>query len=379
MKVIIPKEIVRGEHRVALTPEGAQKFQALGCEVWVETGAGDAAGLTDALYEKAGAHVAPNVETLYADADIVLKVQPPQTSVVDEVSRIPTGALLAAYLAPLSSPELLERLAARRITALAVELVPRITRAQVMDALSSQGTVVGYKAVLNAATATGRFFPMLMTAAGTVPPARVLVLGAGVAGLQAIATARRLGAVVSGFDIRPAAKEQVESLGATFVGMQLEEAEGSGGYAKEVSEETKQKEHAHLRKLVSESDIVIATAQVPGRKAPVLITADMVAAMKPGSVIVDCAAEQGGNCELTRPDEDVKYQGVLIQGPTNLPATLPTHASFMYARNLVALVSPMIKDGDYAVNLEDDVIGPCCVTHDGAVRVGQPAAMASKN
>lgn len=374
MKIAIPKEITPLETRVALTPEAVQRLQSPGCEIWVETGAGLSAGFTDAAYEKAGATIATGPDALYADAAIVLKVRAPQGN---EIDRLPDGALLAGFLSPLTSPELLARLAAKRITALAVELIPRITRAQVMDALSSQATVAGYKAALNAATATGRFFPMLMTAAGTVPPARVLVLGAGVAGLQAIATARRLGAVVSGFDIRAAAKEQVESLGATFVGMQLEEAEGTGGYAAEVSEATKQKEHEHLRKLISESDVVITTAQVPGKRAPILITRDMVEAMKPGSVIVDLAAENGGNCELTQAGNDVMHEGVLIQGPTNLPATLPTHASFMYARNLVALITPMIKEGDYVVDLADDVVGPCCVTHEGEVRVGQPA-MAAK-
>ncbi|HEX6559462.1 MAG TPA: Re/Si-specific NAD(P)(+) transhydrogenase subunit alpha [Longimicrobiales bacterium] len=377
MKVVIPKEITPRENRVALTPEGVQKFQGLGCDMWVETGAGVPAGFTDAAYEKAGATIAPDAASLYREAEIVLKVQAPRLGDIDEVSRIPSGALLAGFLSPLTSMDLLARLASQRVTALAVELIPRITRAQVMDALSSQATVAGYKAALNAASASGRFFPMLMTAAGTVPPAKVLVIGAGVAGLQAIATARRLGAVVSGFDIRPVAKEQVESLGATWVGIQMDEAETSGGYAKEMTEDAKRKEHEHLRKLVGDSDVVITTAQVPGRRAPVLVTRDMVEAMKPGSVIVDCAAEQGGNCELTQSGKDVTHNGVLIQGPVNLAASLANHASFMYSRNLVALVSPMIKDGDYVVNLEDDVIGPCCVTHDGEVRVGKPAMAAS--
>jgi len=377
MKVVVPKETAPLERRVALVPEGVQKLKALGCDVHVQAGAGESAGFTDDAYEKAGAAIAPSVDALYANANVILKVQAPRSGDVEEMQRFPTGSVLVGFLSPLTSPDLLAKLASQRVSALAVEMVPRITRAQGMDALSSQATVAGYKAVLNAAAASGRFFPMLMTAAGTVPPARVLVLGAGVAGLQAIATARRLGAVVSGFDIRPAAKEQVESLGATFVGMQLQEAEGSGGYAAEVSEDTKKKEHEHLRKLVAESDVVICTAQVPGKRAPVLVTRDMVVGMKPGSVIVDLAAENGGNCEYTQSGKDVVEHGVVIQGPPNLAATLPTHASFMYSRNLVALVSPIIKDGSLAIDLSDDVIGACCVTHDGEVRVGKPAMAAT--
>lgn len=370
MKIAIPRETAPGEKRVAITPEGATRLKALGVEVYVERNAGAGAGFTDAAYESAGAVIAASAADVYANADVVLKVQPPAA---DEIARIPGGALLAGFLAPLTSPELLERLATQRVTALAIELIPRITRAQAMDALSSQATVIGYRAALNAAQASGRFFPMLMTAAGTIAPARVLVLGVGVAGLQAMATARRLGAVVSGFDIRPAAKEQVESLGATWVGMQLAEAEATGGYAKEVNEETKQQEHEHLRKLVAESDVVITTALVPGRRAPVLVTRDMVDAMKPGAVIIDCAAESGGNCELTEAGKDVVHNDVLIQGPINLPATLATHASFMYARNLVALMTSMIQDGALVVNLEDEVVAACCVTHDGEVRLGKPA------
>jgi NAD(P) transhydrogenase subunit alpha len=372
MKVAVPKEITPGEKRVALVPEGVQKLKALGCEVQVERGAGEQAGFSDAAYEKAGATIAATPDALYTNANVVLKVHAPRSD-ADELGRLPRGALLVGFLAPLTSPDLLLKLAQQEVNALAVEMIPRITRAQSMDALSSQATVGGYKAALNAAAASGRFFPMLMTAAGTIPPARVLVLGAGVAGLQAMATARRLGAVVSGFDIRPAAKEQVESLGATFVGMQLQEAEGSGGYAAEVTEETKKKEHEHLRKLVAESDVVICTAQVPGRRAPLLVTRDMIAGMKAGSVIVDMAAEQGGNCELTQAGKNVVENGVTIQGPTNLATTLPTHASFMYSRNLVALISPMIKDGALTVDLNDDVIGPACVTYEGEVRVGKPA------
>lgn len=370
MKIAVPKESNRLEKRVALTPEGVRKLIALGAELYVETGAGTAAGFTDAAYLDAGAKIQAD-----DSADVVLRVQAPNDA---ELARIRNGALLIAFLAPLTSPDLLDKLAAKNITALAIELVPRITRAQVMDALSSQATIIGYKAALDAAMTTGRLFPMLMTAAGTIPPAKVLVLGAGVAGLQAMATARRLGAVVSGFDIRPAAKEQVESLGAKWVGMQLDEAEGAGGYAKEVSEETQRKEHEHLHKLISDSDVVITTALVPGRKAPVLVTRDMVEGMKPGSVIVDCAAEQGGNCELTQAGTDVVHNDVVIRGPLNLPATVPTHASFMYSRNLVALFTSLVKDGTVHIDLTDDVIGPCCVTHSGEVRVGRTPAAAAR-
>lgn len=370
MKVAVARERGAGEKRVALTPDAVKQIAALGADVWVESGAGEAAGFSDDAYQQAGAHLSSATAELYGQAAVVLRVQAPAR---DEVEQLPAGTVLIGFLAPLTSPELLNQLAQQRVTALAVELIPRITRAQSMDALSSQATVVGYKAVLNAASASGRFFPMLMTAAGTIPPARVLVIGAGVAGLMAIATARRLGAVVQAFDIRAAAREQVESLGASFVGFHVEEGEGQGGYAKEVSEDTKRKEHEHLRKLVADSDVVITTAQVPGRRAPVLVTRDMVEAMKAGSVIVDCAAENGGNCELTQAGQEVVHNGVRIQGPINLPSTLATHASFMYARNVVALLSSMIKDGQLTIDLQDDVIGPACVTHEGEVRVGKPA------
>ena len=269
MKVVVARERADGENRVALVPEGIQKLRSLGADVWVESGAGEQAGHPDRAYEGAGAVVSADATALYDNADVVLRVQAPDR---DELERLPQNVLLIGFLSPMTSPDLLARLAQRRVTALAVEMIPRITRAQVMDALSSQATVVGYKAVLNAAAASGRFFPMLMTAAGTIPPARVLVIGAGVAGLMSIATARRLGAVVQAFDIRAAAKEQVESLGATFVGFQVAEGEGQGGYAQEVSEETKRQEHDHLRKLVGDSDVVITTALVPGRPAPKLIT-----------------------------------------------------------------------------------------------------------
>jgi H+-translocating NAD(P) transhydrogenase subunit alpha len=374
MKVVVARESAAGEARVALVPEGAAKLIALGADVWIESGAGERAGHHDAAYTTAGATVSTDTVALYGNANVILRVQSPNRA---EIDPLPGGSVLIGFLSPLTSPELLTQLAQRGVTALAVELVPRITRAQVMDALSSQATVVGYKAVLNAASSSGRFFPMLMTAAGTIPPAKVLVIGVGVAGLMSIATARRLGAVVQAFDIRAAAKEQVESLGATFVGFHVEEGEGKGGYAQEVSEETKRKEHEHLRKLVADSDVVITTAQVPGRRAPVLVTSDMVEAMKPGSVIVDCAAENGGNCDLTQPGKVIDHKGVHILGTLNLPSSLPTHASFMYSRNVVALLTPLIKDGNVVIDLNDDVVGPACVTHEGEVRVGKPAPVAA--
>ena len=374
MKVAIAKERAAGENRVPLLPEGVQKLKALGADLVIESGAGERAGFTDDAYRNAGATIAANEAATYMNADVVLRVQPPPP---DELNLLQPGSLLIGFLAPMTSPELLARLAERRVTAIAIEMIPRITRAQVMDGLSSQATVVGYKSVLNAASASGRFFPMLMTAAGTIPPAKVLVIGVGVAGLMAIATARRLGAVVQAFDIRAAAKEQVESLGATFVGFHVAEGEGKGGYAQEVTEETKRQEHEHLRKLVAESDVVITTAQVPGRRAPVLVTRDMIEAMKPGSVIVDCAAEQGGNCELTQANKEVLHHGVRIQGPVNLPSTLPSHASFMYSRNLVALLTSLIKEGSLSIDFNDEVVAAACVTHDGEVRIGKRPAAAT--
>jgi H+-translocating NAD(P) transhydrogenase subunit alpha len=367
MKVVVLKESQPLERRVALTPETVAQLVAAGAEVRIESGAGTEAGFPDAALAAAGALIGEDRAALLGEADALLCVKPPAGPAAELVAQMRPGALLVGLLNPHIETELLDACAERGITALAMESVPRITRAQRMDALSSQATVGGYKAVLLAAAASTRFFPMLMTAAGTIPPARVLVLGAGVAGLQAIATARRLGAVVQGYDIRPAVKEQVESLGAAWVGLEMAEAEGAGGYAKEVSEEGKQRAHAHLRKLVGDADVVITTAQIPGRRAPVLVTADMVALMKPGSVILDLAAEGGGNCELTRPGEEVLHDGVRILGPTNLPATMPFHASQMYARNITALLLNVIRDGALVIDLADDVTRGCAVVHDGGV------------
>ncbi|HEX6132536.1 MAG TPA: Re/Si-specific NAD(P)(+) transhydrogenase subunit alpha [Longimicrobiales bacterium] len=364
MKIAVPKEAGQGERRVSLVPESVARLVKAGHAVAIERDAGASAGFDDAAYEAAGAAVNADRGRLLSEADLIVTVRQLPDA---DLGTVRKGVAQIGMLRPLSSPAHVERLAERGVRALAMELVPRITRAQKMDVLSSQATAAGYKAVLLAATGHGRFFPMLMTAAGTIPPARVLVLGAGVAGLQAIATARRLGAVVQGFDIRPAVKEQVESLGAQWVGMELSEAEGSGGYATEVSEETQRREHEHLAKLVGEADVVITTAQIPGRPAPVLITTDMVDGMKAGSVIVDLAAESGGNCELTRPDEEVRHGRVVVLGPTDLAAGTAIHASQMYSRNVEALIQHIAKDGAVSLDPEDEIVRECLITDGGQV------------
>ncbi len=365
MIVAVPKEVAGGERRVALVPDGVSRLAARALEVRVEAGAGTAAGYPDAVYVEAGAEIVADGRDLLAGADLVLAVQAPPAA---RIAALRASSALIGLLQPLTSPELLRSLAAADVTAFAMELVPRITRAQRMDALSSQSTAAGYRAVLVAATELPKFFPMLMTAAGTIPPARVLVLGAGVAGLQAIATARRLGAVVEGFDIRPAVKEQVESLGATFVGIVMEEAETAGGYAKEVGEDVHRREQELLLKHVSNADVVITTAQVPGRRAPVLVTRDMVEAMRPGSVIVDLAAESGGNCELTDGGRAVEHGGVRIVGLLNAPGDLPYHASQMYSRNVIELVGHLVdEEGTLHVDVEDEITAGCLVTYGGEV------------
>ena len=375
MRVVAPKEIVPGERRVAVVPETAARLAAAGFQVAVEAGAGEAAGFSDDAYRAAGAAVEADAAALLGSGDVVLKVQRPvrdPASGRHEADLLRPGALLVSFFQPAFDPELVRRLAERRVTALSMDLIPRITRAQHMDALSSQATAAGYRAALVAAHALGKFFPMLMTAAGTIAPARVLVLGAGVAGLQAIATARRLGAVVQGFDIRPAAKEQVESLGASFVGLTLEEAEGAGGYAREVSEEVRHREHELLARLVAEADVVIGTAQVPGRRAPVLVTEEMVRRMRPGSVIVDLAAEAGGNCALTEPGREVVRHGVRVIGLVHAASQVAHHASQMYARNVAALLLHVARDGALRLDLEDEIVRACCVTH-----AGEPVATAA--
>jgi H+-translocating NAD(P) transhydrogenase subunit alpha len=370
MRVAVAKEVVDGERRVALVPESVKRLGDGGWEVRVAAGAGVAAGFTDAAYTEAGARIVTDPADLYRGAQIIARVQAPGPQ---EVGLLDEGSVVIGFLKPLGSEEALRLLAQRNVTAFAMELIPRITRAQKMDALSSQANLAGYKAAVLAANRLGRIFPMLMTAAGTIAPAKVLVLGAGVAGLQAIATARRLGGVVSGYDIRPEVKEQVESLGATYVGFQLADAATAGGYAKEQTEEQKQQAREHLAGLVRDADVVITTAQVPGRKAPVLVTRAMVEAMKPGSVIVDLAADGGGNCELTVAGQDVEHGGVTVMGPRNVPSMVPFHASQMYARNVVALLQHLVRDGALNLDFTDEITRDACVTHDGRVVVGGQA------
>lgn len=375
LRIAVPKESTPGETRVGLTPDAVKRLSSDTLSVVVETGAGEDAGFTDEAYRDVGAEIGSDLADTLDGADIVLKVAPPRA--LDggghEADALPEGSLLACFMRPHDSAELLERLAARRVTALALELVPRITRAQSMDALSSQSNLAGYKAAIIGAGALGRIFPLLMTAAGTLSPARVLVLGAGVAGLQAIATAKRLGAETWGYDIRAAVKEQVESLGARFV--DLEEGapadlETEGGYAKELAEEEQARKRELLAEHVAKADVVITTALVPGRRAPILITADMVRRMRRGSVIVDLAGESGGNCELSEPGIVADADGVEIHAPLNVPATLPTHASQLLGRNLSALLTPMIGPEGLTVDLEDEVVAGCCVAHGGEVLYG---------
>jgi NAD(P) transhydrogenase subunit alpha len=370
MKVAVVKETRAGESRVALVPQGVKALVGSGLQVVVESGAGTRAGVTDDAYREAGAEVAADAAGALAGAGLVLHVNPPSTGDPDEVALLERDAILLSYLNPLGDPELVRRLASGHVTAISMEMVPRITRAQSMDALSSQATVAGYKAVLLAANQLPKFLPMFTTAAGTIRPGKALILGAGVAGLQAIATARRLGAVVEAFDVRPAVKEQVESLGATF--LEAEEtvtAEGEGGYAAELSEDEHAKELALIAGAIGEADIVITTAQIPGRPAPLLITEEMVASMKPGSVIVDLASESGGNCAVTRSGELVVSHGVQVMGPVNLPATIPVHASQMYSKNILTLVGELLgEEGVVSLDFENDVIGPATVTHGGEVR-----------
>ena len=355
------RETTPGERRVALVPETVGRLAKSGNEIVVERGAGEASSFPDRMYTEAGATIGDAW-----DAELVVKVAKPTD---EEVARLRQGAVLIAFLQPLTNHALVRDLARRGITALSMDAVPRITRAQPMDALSSQATVAGYKAVLLAATALPKFFPMLTTAAGTIAPAKAFIIGAGVAGLQAIATARRLGAVVEAFDTRPVVKEQVQSLGAKFLEVDLgETGEGTGGYAKELSEEAHRKEVELLAKAVKENDIIITTAAIPGRPAPKLITADMVRSMKPGSVIVDLAAETGGNTDLTEAGKVIDVDGVRIDGTTNLPSTMPYHASQMYSRNIQSLLGLMVtKEGKLNLDMKDDVIKGTVITKDGEV------------
>jgi NAD(P) transhydrogenase subunit alpha len=364
VKVATPKETVPDERRVALVPDTATKLTAAGLQVAVEAGAGASAYLPDDLYRSAGVAVVTGAADLLRDADAVLKVQPPATS---EVRMIKSGAVLVSFLQPATQADIVRALAERGVTAFSLELVPRISRAQSMDALSSQASAAGYKAVLMAAERIGKFFPMMMTAAGTVAPARVLVMGAGVAGLQAIATARRLGAVVSAYDVRPVVKEEVQSLGATFIELALETQEGEGGYAKEQSEEFLKKQRELIGEHVAKSDVVITTAAVPGRRAPLLVTGDMVKGMRPGSVIVDLAAETGGNVELTQAGKEVDVNGVTIIGTRNVPSTMPLTTSQLFARNVANLLLHLVKNGALSLDFEDEITKGACVTHGGEI------------
>jgi H+-translocating NAD(P) transhydrogenase subunit alpha len=364
VKVGTPKETASDERRVALVPDTASRLGAAALEVSVESGAGSAAYITDEAYQQAGVKIVKSAASLLGEADAVLKVQAPSTAEVDLIKK---GAVLISFLQPATQGDIIRALAKRGVTAFSLELVPRISRAQSMDALSSQASAAGYKAVLIAAGRLGKFFPMMMTAAGTIPPARVLVMGAGVAGLQAIATARRLGAVVSAYDVRPAVKEEVQSLGATFIELALETQEGEGGYAKEQSEEFLRKQRELIGEHVAKSDVVITTAAVPGRRAPLLVTGEMVKGMRPGSVIVDLAAETGGNVELTKPGTDVEVGGVTIIGTRNVPSTMPLHASQLYARNVANLLLHLVKDGAIVLDFDDEITKGCCVTHDGEI------------
>lgn len=381
--VLVPRETLAGETRVAATPETVGKMVKGGLEVTVEAGAGAASAFSDAAYEKAGARVVPaaEAEDAWGSADAVLVVRPPEPA---KARRLGSGAVLVGLLAPYKSADLVRTLADGEVSSLAMELVPRISRAQPMDALSSQASIAGYKAVLLAAASLGRYFPLLMTAAGTIPPSRVVVMGAGVAGLQAVATAKRLGAVVEVSDIRPAVQEQVESLGGKFIELPMEETgEGAGGYAREMGEDFLRRQREIVTEHLAKANVAITTALIPGKPAPRLITAEMVAAMRTGAVIVDLAIEQGGNCELSRADETVRDDGVTILAPSNLPATMPEDASTLYARNVLALLQLLTQgeekgsEGEpkpgLTLDLEDEVVAGSLLTHGGRI-VHEPTA-----
>jgi NAD(P) transhydrogenase subunit alpha len=370
IKIAVPKESDLGELRVALVPDTVSRFVKLGFEVLVQSGAGQGAHFTDGEYEAAGATMITSAKELWGAADLLLKVTPPgEQNGEQEMDWLKPGAALISFLNSLANPEKIEALAKRKINAFSMEMIPRTSRAQSMDALSSQANIAGYKSALIAAASLPRLFPMMTTAAGTIPPAKVLVIGAGVAGLQAIATARRLGAVVEAFDVRPAVKEEVQSVGAKFIEIPIEEDTAtSGGYAKEVGKSTQERISEVLTEHVKKSDVVITTAQVQGKRAPLIVTEAMVGEMSPGAVIVDLAAGQGGNCACTEAGKDVYYNGVTIIGPLNLPASLPVDSSKVYAKNLLTLVKYLVKDGEIDFNFEDDIVDNTCVTYGGEIR-----------
>lgn len=370
MKIAVAKETDVGECRVALVPDIVSRLVKKGFEVIVQSGAGERAFFPDTAYQDAGATLINDPRQLWREADILLKVNPPQEQDGEpEINWLKSGALLISFLNPLRYPENIEKIAQKGITSFSIELIPRTSRAQSMDALSSQANVAGYKAALIAAANLPRMFPMMTTAAGTIPPAKVLVLGAGVAGLQAIATARRLGAVVEAFDIRAAVKEEVQSVGAKFIEIPIEEETATtGGYAKETSQTTQERINQVLKDNIGRFDVVITTAQVPGKKAPLLVTEEMVESLKPGSVIVDLAAEQGGNCAFTQAGKNINHQGVTIIGTVNLPSTLAVNASQTYAKNLQTLLLLLAPEGELKLDFEDDIIDEACVTHNGEIR-----------
>jgi NAD(P) transhydrogenase subunit alpha len=377
LKVWVPKEVAAGETRVAATPETVKRLVKEGLEVAVESGAGDPAYLGDDRFKEAGARIGAPGE--WSQADLILKVAPltlnPKLG-KDEAAAMKPGAVVISFFSPHKNLPMVRTLVSAKVTSLAMELVPRITRAQKMDALSSQASIAGYKAVLLAASRLPRYFPMLMTAAGTIPSAKVVIMGAGVAGLQAIATAKRLGAVVWVSDVRPAVKEQVESLGGKFIDLPMQESgEGQGGYAKEMSKEFLERQQAIIAEHVASADAVITTAQIPGKPAPRLVTAATVQKMRPGSVIIDLAAEQGGNCELTEPGREVIKHRVLIMGQLNLPATMPFDASTLYARNVLELVLHVAKGGTLNLDLEDEITKGTLLTHAGKVVHAPTAAL----
>jgi NAD(P) transhydrogenase subunit alpha len=360
------KEITPDEKRVALVPESVKKLTDKGFKVFLEKGAGDKARYPDLSYKESGAEVLETAKDTLSHSHIILKVQPPTP---EEIEAINPDSFLIGFLQHYKYPERIKMMADKKINAFAMELIPRITRAQSIDALSSQAAVAGYKAAIIAANMSSRFFPMLTTAAGTIRPSRVLVIGAGVAGLQAIATSRRLGAIVEAYDVRKAVKEEIQSLGAKFLESPIV-AEGAGGYARELTQEEKDMQHRFMAENIGRSDVVISTAQVPGKRAPIIITKDMVEKMKPSSVIIDIAAENGGNCELTKPGEIIDYKGVLIYGPLNLPSTLATHASEMYSKNLLNFLTLLTKEGKtLEVDFNDEVLLKSCVTFKGEIKI----------
>lgn len=357
------KELKQNEKRIAITPEGVKKLSDQNLDIHIEAGAGEASSYSDEDYKNAGATIVADRNSILSKTDILLAVQAPDIS---DLEKMKEGSVLISFIWPLQNQDYVEALNNNRISGLAMDTIPRISRAQVMDALSSMSNIAGYKATLLGANQLNRYLPMMMTAAGTIPPAKVLVLGAGVAGLQAIATAKRLGAVVEAFDIRPAVKEQVESLGATFIEVEMEEdMETDSGYAKELSEQNKEKQQELVHKHAAKSDIVITTALIPGRPAPKLISKEMVEDMNAGSVVVDIAAEQGGNCELTKAGETVTHNNVFILGPLNLPSMLAFHASKLYSKNLLSLLDLLLEEGKPNFNFDDEIIVNATVTHDG--------------